>query len=85
MGQLVSLMQHAIRASGVACQPAHIATFPADRAKIAASAARRRKEITLYLECGTHRAVSNLLAVHEVNPVHGECQSNQAGKPAKSL
>lgn len=68
-------VQHAIRASGVACQPAHTATFPTDRAQIAASAARCRVEITLYLECGTHRAVSNFMAASGLNAAHGECQS----------
>src|SRR5262245_19151497 len=52
-------MQHAIRASGVACHPAHTARFPAHKPKTATTAAVRRPMITLLLACGTQGVVSN--------------------------
>jgi hypothetical protein len=59
IGQVVPSMQHAIRASGVACQPAQTATFPAHKAKAATSAAARRNIVTVHLACGTQPIVSN--------------------------
>src|SRR5262245_31423599 len=59
IGQLALLMQHAIRASGVACHPAQTATLPTDRARIAAVAARRLAQLTTCLECWTAADVSN--------------------------
>src|SRR5262245_30687638 len=46
IGQIVPLMQHAIRASAVACHLAHMATFPTDNVRSATIAARRRRTIT---------------------------------------
>ena len=41
IGQLVPLLQHAIRASGAACHPAQATRFPAVRIPIVAAAASR--------------------------------------------
>jgi len=59
IGQLVPLMQHAIRASGVACQPAQIAPFPAQSVRMAAMLARRFIKPTSFVGCGMPTAVSN--------------------------
>src|SRR5262249_37186384 len=59
MGHVVPLMQQDIRASGVACQPAQTARFPAHKARTATTAALRRDVITVHLACGTARGVSN--------------------------
>jgi hypothetical protein len=59
IGQVAPSMQHAIRPSGVACHPAQTAAFPPERARTAAIAASCRINVTMYLECWTHRDVSN--------------------------
>jgi hypothetical protein len=51
--------QHAIRASGVAAQPAHTARFPAKRARISAPADSRRLKTTTPVGCLTAVPVSN--------------------------
>ena len=58
-GHVLSSWQHAIRASGVACQPAHIARFPTPSVRTAAIAASRRLKLTTYVGCWRERAVSN--------------------------
>src|SRR4051812_26648303 len=50
--------QHAIRASGAACQPAQTATFPAQSPRIASSAARRRVTPSTEQACWTAGEVS---------------------------
>ena len=79
IGHSVPLVQHSMRASGVGCHPAHTAMFPAARARTAVRAARRRMQVTWYLECGTYWAMSNRRAAPQLNPLHGECQPNQRG------
>jgi len=79
MGQFVSLMQQAIRASGVDCQPAHTATFPTARVRIVARAARRRVKITMPLECGDAPCRVKPLGP-QVSPVHAECQPKTTRK-----
>jgi hypothetical protein len=59
IGQVAPSMQQAIRASGVACQPAHTATFPAHNARHATNAAIRLDVVTVHLACETDRVVSN--------------------------
>jgi len=59
IGQLVPFTQHAIRASGVACQPAQTATFPTHSVRMAAILARRLLQATLFVECGMHGGLSN--------------------------
>src|SRR6185295_9044794 len=59
IGQCVPFLQHAIRASGVGCQPAHTAMLPAHNARAAANAAKRRNMVTALLACGSSRVVSN--------------------------
>ena len=59
IGHVASLRQHAIRASGVACQPAQTARFPTLSVSTAAIAARRRLITTTFVECWMCRAVSN--------------------------
>jgi len=59
IGQLVPFMQHAIRASGVACQPAQTATLPTSRGRRATTAAHRRINATTLLEWWTCAAMSN--------------------------
>jgi hypothetical protein len=46
IGQLVPFTQHAIRASGVACQPVQTATFPTHSVRMAAILARRLLQAT---------------------------------------
>ena len=59
-------MQHAIRASGVACQPAQTATFPTHKANAATSAAARPNIVTVHLACGTQPVVSNPYSKREL-------------------
>ncbi len=59
IGQLVPLLQHAIRASGVACHPAHTATLPMQSVRIDAMAARRRPRTATFLGCAQHLNLSN--------------------------
>jgi hypothetical protein len=59
IGQVVSSVQHAMRASGVAFQPAHTARFPVHSASIAASAAKRRLKISTRVGCWTGASVSS--------------------------
>ena len=59
IGQLVPFMQHAIRASGVACHPAQTARLPMLSVRIATIAAKRADSAVTYVECETARAVSN--------------------------
>ena len=59
IGQLVPFVQHAIRASGVACQPAQTARCPTQSVRTAIIAASRRLTVTTLLGCWTRRAVSN--------------------------
>ena len=59
IGQLVPLMQHAIRASGVACHPAQTARFPANSVAVAATAAMCLAKLTTYVGCWTAGHVSN--------------------------
>jgi hypothetical protein len=47
----VPLMQHAIRASAVACHPAHTLRLPPDSVRIAATAAMRLAKRTTYVGC----------------------------------
>ena len=51
IGQLVPIMQHAIRASAVACHPAHTLRLPPDSVRIAATAAMRLAKRTTYVGC----------------------------------
>src|SRR5262245_19307282 len=60
-------MQHAIRASGVACQPAHTARLPAHNARAATTAAIRREMVTVHLACETERVVSNHTATDDLS------------------
>ena len=50
--------QHAMRASGVAAQPAHTATLPAEMRTVSARANSRLLRVSTPLECGTGRQVS---------------------------
>ncbi len=59
IGHVASLRQHAIRASGVACQPAQTARFPPQSVRIAAIATSRRLSTTTFVGCWMRRAVSN--------------------------
>lgn len=59
IGQLVPLLQHAIRASGVACHPAQTARFPTHSVSTEASAAKRLANDINYVACGTAGVVSN--------------------------
>lgn len=62
IGQVVPFMQHAIRASGLDCQPAQTAALPAQSVSIATRADRRLTKPTTYLECWTRSMVSNRVA-----------------------
>ena len=53
MGHSAPSAQQAIRASGVALHPAHIAAFPATRANVSATAARRWTSLTTAIGCST--------------------------------
>ena len=59
MGHSTPSAQHAIRASGVAFHPAHIAAFPATRANVSATAAKRWTSPTTAIGCSTVQALSN--------------------------
>jgi hypothetical protein len=45
IGQLARFVQHAMRASGVACHPAHTTRFPTHRVRVARIAAMRLANI----------------------------------------
>ena len=49
IGHAASLRQHAIRASGVACQPAHTAMFPTQSVRTAAIVAKRWPRVATFL------------------------------------
>ena len=51
IGHVASSRQHAIRASGVACQPAHTARFPAQSVRAAAIAISRRLITITFVGC----------------------------------
>ena len=59
IGHVDSSWQHAMRASGVAFQPAHTATFPTHNVRIARIADRRRTSVRTTLGCWTDSLVSN--------------------------
>ena len=59
IGQVVPFMQHAIRASGVACQPAQMPMFPTNNVSIAMIAEPRRTSATTVLGCWTGLNLSN--------------------------
>ena len=59
IGQVLSCWQHTIRASGVACQPAHTARFPTLSARTAAAAASRRLNPITVVGCWRAASVSN--------------------------
>ena len=58
-GQVSSSAQQAIRASGVAAQPAHTARFPPQSARTVANDARRLARVSTRLEWRTGAPVSN--------------------------
>jgi hypothetical protein len=58
IGQLVPSVQHAIRASAVACHPAHTARLPTHNVRTAATAATRLANVIQLIACGTGGAVS---------------------------
>jgi len=68
----VPSLQHAIRASGVACQPAHIARSPVESARIATAAARCLANLTTSLECWT--------AIHLSNPLRRGAERYERGR-----
>src|SRR5262249_17100321 len=45
-------------------------------------AKRRVRVVTMYLECGTHGAVSNSPAAAAPTAVHGQCQAEHLRNPA---
>jgi hypothetical protein len=54
-----ALLQHCIRASGVAAQPAHTARLPPRSAKVSATADSRCLEVTTPVGCSTPGFMSN--------------------------
>ena len=74
IGQLVPLMQHAMRASGVACHPAHTARLPIESVRTAARAAMCLAKLATHVGCWT--------AAHVSNPV-ARAQALVAGKTLK--
>lgn len=81
IGHVASSRQHAIRASGVDCQPAQTARFPAHRIRTAVIAARRRLRVTTYVGCWTPAPVSNLLGLES----RAKCSRKQAGRIAVTV
>jgi hypothetical protein len=59
IGQL-PFLQHAIRASGLACHPAQTTNCPAHSVRTVATAASRRASLSTWLACASEIRVSNL-------------------------